>query len=130
MQRREPTAGKIAVKMNQSMFLKPYLFHRIVSLIHDYSYNIIVNAVFDGRAVLEDWQTIFADNNHVIFVAVHCPLEELENRERARGDRLVGLAKKQLENFHTDIMYDIEVNTFENTVDECVQKIIDHINNM
>ena len=127
-QRRNPPTGEIAVQSNYKIFLKPYLFHRIIRMIHDYSYNIIVDAVIDDELVLEDWQTIFKDNE-VVFVAVHCPLEELEKREKARGDRPIGLAKAQLENFHKKIKYDIEIDTFNNTAEECVHKIVDFINN-
>ena len=127
-QRRNPPTSEIAVQSNYKIFLKPYLFHRVIRMVHDYSYNIIVDALIDDALVLEDWQVVFKDNE-VVFVAVHCPLEELEKREKARGDRPIGLAKSQLEKFPANIKYDIEVNTFDNTVEECVQKIVDFINN-
>jgi len=127
-QRRKPATSEIAVQSNYKLFLKPYLFHRIINLIHDYSYNIIVDALIDNEDVLKDWQTIF-QYKEIIFVAVHCPIEELERREKARGDRPIGLAKSQLENFHKNIKYDVEINTFSNTVEECVQKIVNFINN-
>ena len=127
-QRRNPPTSEIAVQSNYKMFLKPYLFHRIIRMVHDYSYNIIVDALIDDELVLEDWQAVFKDNE-VIFAAVRCPLEELEKREKARGDRPIGLAKSQLEKFPANIKYDIEVDTFNNTIEECVQKIVDFINN-
>ena len=126
-QKRKPKTSEIVVETNHKISLKPYLFHRIISLIHVFSYNIIVDALFDCETALEDWENVFRDNN-VVFVAVHCPLEELEKRERIRGDRPIGLAKSQLVSFHANIKYDIEINTFTNTTEECVQQIIDYIN--
>jgi chloramphenicol 3-O phosphotransferase len=47
----------------------------------------------------------------VFFVGVHCPLPELERRERLRGDRGVGDARKDLETVHTFSGYDFEVDS-------------------
>ena len=126
-QRGKPTTSEIAVQSNYSLFLKPYLLPRIIRLIHDYSYNIIVDTVIDNKDVLEDWQSLFSEGE-IVFVAVVCPLDELVEREKLRGDRTVGLAKSQFENIHAGIKYDIEVNTANSTIDECVNKIIDFIN--
>ena len=125
-QRRNPPTSEIAVQSNYKVFLKPYLFHRVIRMVYDYSYNVIIDAVIENDLVLEDWRAIFKDDE-IVYVAVHCPIEELEKREKLRGDRPIGLAKSQLENFHVGIKYDIEVNTFDNTVDECVQKIVDFL---
>ena len=123
----KPPTSEIAFYSNYKLPLKPYLFHRIIRLIHDYSYNIIVDAVIDNRDVAEDINAIF-DKDDIIYVAVLCPIEELERRERVRGDRPIGLAKSQVESFHTNNKYDVEVDTFNNTLDECVEKIVNFIN--
>jgi len=47
----------------------------------------------------------------VCFVGVHCPLEELEQRERARDDRPIGQARAQLAYVHRQETYDVEVDT-------------------
>lgn len=46
----------------------------------------------------------------VFFVGVHCPLPELERRERERGDRRIGDAKTDFATTHTFTVYDIEVD--------------------
>lgn len=58
------------------------------------------------------------------FVGVHCPLEELEGREKIRGDRNLGLARKQLEFVHRGVAYDMEVNTYLDSVSKNAKKII------
>jgi chloramphenicol 3-O phosphotransferase len=59
-----------------------------------------------------------------MFVRVDCPLEELERREKLRGDRSPGQAKWQYEHIHQHGTYDLTVNTFEMTVEACAVEII------
>ena len=47
----------------------------------------------------------------VLFIGIKCPLEELERRERARGDRQVGFARWQNERVHRFGSYDFEIDT-------------------
>jgi chloramphenicol 3-O phosphotransferase len=58
-------------------------------------------------------------------VGVHCSLAELERREQARGDRQSGLAREQFFTIHTDIQYDIEIDTSLASIDECAVNIKD-----
>ena len=43
-------------------------------------------------------------------VGLHCPLDELERRELARGDRRIGQAKADFATTHVHCEYDIELN--------------------
>ena len=47
----------------------------------------------------------------VFFVGVHCPLPELERRERERGDRRIGDARADFERVHTFSRYDFELES-------------------
>jgi chloramphenicol 3-O phosphotransferase len=47
----------------------------------------------------------------VYFVGVHCPLDELERRERARGDRRIGDARNDFDTIHEFAIYDIELES-------------------
>ena len=70
----------------------------------------------------------FADllcENPVLYVNVFCPAEELRRREKERGNRQIGLAESQLGDMFPQDKYDITVNTFANTADECADKIIE-----
>ena len=51
------------------------------------------------------------DAYDVFFVGVHCPLEELERRELARGDRRIGESKADYETTHRYCSYDLEVSS-------------------
>ena len=60
----------------------------------------------------------------VLYVGVFCPIEILEQREAARGDRKIGLARYQSTRVHADSEYDVEVGTHELSVNQAAQKII------
>ena len=61
----------------------------------------------------------------VLFVQVTSPLEELRRRERERGDREIGQGESQVAKLDPQDMYDIIVDTYNNTTVECADKIID-----
>ena len=59
----------------------------------------------------------------VHLVGVHAPIEVLEERERARGVRLIGLARWQIEHVHRGLRYDLEVDTSKATPLACASII-------
>ena len=58
-------------------------------------------------------------------VGLFAPLDVLEARERARGDREVGLARWQYGRFHRGIAYDLEVDTAAAMPADCARLIRD-----
>ena len=105
--------------------------HHAIKLYSDLGINTIVDHVIldltdKGDRLLECVNLLH--RYPVIFVRVNCPLYELERREKSRGDRFNGLAKWQLENIHAHNTYDITVNTYENTIEECSEQIISMLN--
>jgi len=101
-----------------------YYFHQNIKMFSDSGVNLIVDHVLHNKETLLDCLGTLKDYP-VFFVGVHCPLVELENREKARGDRQIGLSRKQLNYVHNQKeSYDIEVNTFENRSEECAKSVI------
>jgi chloramphenicol 3-O phosphotransferase len=98
--------------------------HKCVAALANSGNNIIVDHVLHKEGWLEEcvenWQGL-----EVLFVAVKCPLEILEQRERERRDRQIGGARNQFERVHAHGLYDIEVDTAVLTADECVTRIIE-----
>jgi predicted enzyme related to lactoylglutathione lyase len=47
----------------------------------------------------------------ICLVGVNCPIEVLEERERRRGDAVVGQARAHYEVVHTNLDYDIRIDT-------------------
>ena len=72
--------------------------------------NLIVDEVMLEAQNVQAYRDLlsFCD---VFFVGLFAPLDVLEARERARGDREIGLARGQYGLVHRDIIYDLEVNT-------------------
>jgi chloramphenicol 3-O phosphotransferase len=54
---------------------------------------------------------------------VHCSPQELERRERERGDRPVGLAVRRLAQVHAHGVYDLECDTGRSTPLERARRI-------
>src|SRR5262245_65963926 len=58
-------------------------------------------------------------------VGVRCPTEELERRERERGNRFPGIARASAETVHQYVpSYDVEVDTASSPVEESARTIL------
>src|SRR5262245_48192995 len=57
------------------------------------------------------------------YVAITCELDELERRERARGDRPPGLARRQQASVLPDVPYPLHVDTTTASVNDCAAAI-------
>lgn len=103
------------------------IMHETIGLFSDKGHNVIVDDVILDLPEANDWLyeyvTMF-ENYPVLFVRVDCPIGELERREMKRGDRKIGQSRWQHDRMDFKAAYDIVVNTFYNTVDECADKII------
>ena len=89
-------------------------------------HNVIVDIVFCGQKTYIELTEELEGLNFKI-VKVDCPLDELEKREIARGDREIGLAKLQYENVHDGVLYDLNLNTFVNSPEKCAQEVFDSL---
>ena len=73
------TLGKAILKIIHGM-------HRSISALASTGNNIIVDHVLEKEKWLKECVNVLSDFQ-VLFVGVRCPLEELEQRERKRGNR-------------------------------------------
>jgi chloramphenicol 3-O phosphotransferase len=104
-----------------------YFFHRTISMLSDKGINLVVDQILHDHETTKDCLETLRDYP-VFFVGVHCPEAELERREKARGDRSIGQAKKQLEYVHQqNEVYDIEVDTYHQGIESSVEAIIDRL---
>jgi chloramphenicol 3-O phosphotransferase len=71
---------------------------------------------------MADYQALLAGFT-LHLVGVFAPLDVLEARERARGDRLIGLARGQYDRVHRGKTYDLEIDTSTATPAECAERI-------
>lgn len=92
-------------------------------------HKIIVDTIFSG---VQTYTELSKELNEIEFamVKVECSLDELEKREKTRGDRKLGLAKSQLKSVHEGLIYDLVINTNELTPEEGAKSIATMLNNM
>ncbi len=60
-------------------------------------------------------------------IGVRCPIEILEERERARKDRTLGQARAYHEKVHTHGIYDLEVDTGRDGPETCARQVLDFL---
>ena len=87
---------------------------------------IVDDVLEDNPPWVENLLELF-DGLEVVFIGVHCPLEELERRERERKDRKEGMARLQFEQVHAQAVYDIEVDTSVLSLEECASVIMERM---
>ncbi|MEM9502188.1 MAG: AAA family ATPase [Pseudomonadota bacterium] len=87
--------------------------------------NVVVDDVGDAT-VIEDYRTSLTDAD-LLVVKVDAPLQVTAERETARGDRLIGLAREQAIHLHDGITYDLELDTGDLDPAECAGRILARI---
>ncbi|MFD9561708.1 chloramphenicol phosphotransferase CPT family protein [Streptomyces sp. NPDC059994] len=97
-------------------------FHRSAAAMAAVGNDIVVDHVLSEPWRLLDCLTVLPPEN-VLFVGVHCPMDELARREQARGDRPAGLAAHQYDVVHGHGDYDLECDTGTASPRECAQRI-------
>jgi chloramphenicol 3-O phosphotransferase len=100
-----------------------YFFHKTIALFSDRGINLVVDHILHDHFTRNHFVEVLHDYP-VLLVGVHCPLEELERRERLRGDRTIGQACSQLAFVHQKIVYDIEVDTLQDP-SGCANQVIE-----
>jgi chloramphenicol 3-O phosphotransferase len=109
-------AGPFAQKITRTL-------KDIARLLASQKYNLIIDDIAFGVVQVEEWREVLKDEQ-VLYVGVITPLEILEQRERSRGDRMEGSARAQYFKVHENVLYDLEVDTHAQTVEENVAKIV------
>lgn len=84
--------------------------------------DLIVDDVLLGRAKEREYRELL-DPFDLRLVGLFAPLDVIEERERQRGDRLIGLARWQFERAHDGLSYDLEIDTTTASPMECARKI-------
>jgi chloramphenicol 3-O phosphotransferase len=88
--------------------------------------NVIVDEVLLSEDDWNGWQDSLAGID-ARWVEVSCPLEVIEKRERARDDRMAGIARAQYDIVHLYPAYDAKVDTNAATADALAAAIRDTI---
>ncbi len=99
-------------------------FHASLRAYADAGNNLILEHILDTDGWMETLAGLLAHHD-VFFVAVHCPLELLIEREAARGDRPIGSARRDYEIIHVGKTYDLELDALDGTTAN-VEKLLAH----
>lgn len=86
--------------------------------------SLIIGEVMIGTQVMQEYRDLLRPFD-LHLVGLLAPLDVLEARERACGDREAGLARWQFGRVHRDIAYDWEVDTAAAAPAECARLIRD-----
>ena len=115
--------GKPAVDIKSGPFIKQILsgMRHAVAAMAGQGCNMIVDDVIFGDELAEYRALLAGSTFHT--VGVFAPLDVLEARERARSDRMIGLARGQYDRVHHGKSYDLELDASKATPAECAQAI-------
>lgn len=87
-------------------------FHRSLVAYAGAGNNLIVEHILDTPGWHRTLATLLEPFD-VFFVGVHCPLDELQQRELARGDRGIGSAEQDFHTIHRGVDYNLDVQTLD-----------------
>ena len=83
---------------------------------------VIIDHVITSERIYKQLTEILQEYK-LIKVQTKCPLNELERREEERKDRYVGSAEASYEYLYPKEGYDLILNTFELSSEECAKRI-------
>lgn len=101
--------------------------NRSIAVMSEEGNNLIVDHVLIDNAWLYQLLDLLR-GRYVLFVGLHCPLEELERRERGRDARRQGFARQQFVGIHKGKTYDLELDTSALSPEECVALVLKSYN--
>jgi chloramphenicol 3-O phosphotransferase len=111
----ELQAGPFAQKIGRT-------FQEVVLALAKMGHHIVIDDVSFGKEQLDEWKTLLRDFR-VLWVGVNAPLPILEQREKERGNRILGSARGQFHKVHVDATYDLLIDTHHASLSENTEKI-------
>lgn len=112
-------AGEVGHRLASGM-------HHALAALSRAGCHVVADHVLVEPAWRDECRTLFR-GLPTLFVGVVCPLPALVERERARADRTLGQAARQLERVHEGAGYDLTVDTSRLTPAACAQAIVAHL---
>ncbi len=86
--------------------------------------NLVVDLIIETEGQRDRLRELLAPYD-VYLVGLRCPVEELERREAARGDRRIGDARRDVQTVHTFSAYDLEIDC-RNPLPHNVGRVTEH----
>lgn len=106
----EPSPDGVRVRAGHRARRLYAAYHRFVAVCSREGFDVVVDEVAFDEETVRDWHPALA-GLRVTWVAVRCDPDVAEARERARGDRLPGLARGLSLVVHDHAVYDLELDS-------------------
>ena len=97
-------------------------FNKSLPNIVECGFPVIIDYVLESRIWLDRCLDSLS-GYEVFFVGVKCSIEELEKREKERGDRQIEFARWQYDRVHQYGEYDLTIDTERSSPEESAQKL-------
>ncbi len=129
-----PPADLAAMKAGRSINREGYAYNLLVEAHHAAIRAILASGcrVIVDTAFLRPAHRIGFDTAVKGFdtfrIGVTCNLEELDRRERERGDRPIGSGRREAGVVHEEMRYDLVVDTTDTRVDALLNQVLDALN--
>ncbi|MEX2158024.1 MAG: AAA family ATPase [Dehalococcoidia bacterium] len=117
--------GPVRIEVSEAGHRLVRGMHRAIAALAQTGNDVIFEHVF----LEPEWQADLRDALaavDVTFVGVRCPLDVIEERERVRGNRVLGQGRGHYDVVHDGAIYDIEVNTNEISPRQAARRIAAH----
>lgn len=101
--------------------ISPKLCDRVIEVLEN-KQGVIIDHVITSERIYEQLAGRLSNYN-TLLIHITCPLKELEKREAERNNRCTGSAKASFEYLFPKDGYDLTLDTFELTLEECCRKI-------
>jgi chloramphenicol 3-O phosphotransferase len=88
---------------------------------------LILDDVFLDGVTSQDRLRHALSGRHVMWVGVTCDVDVALQRERDRGDRVVGMVARQSSSVHEGVHYDLVVDTTTQSATEVARQIAEHL---
>lgn len=96
--------------------------HHSIAALAQSGNNVLADHVFVEPRWVQECAQLMADLPAYL-IGIRCPLDVTEAREKQRGDRTLGQARKQFPLVHQHGVYDLEVDTSLHTSEQCAHMI-------
>jgi chloramphenicol 3-O phosphotransferase len=100
--------------------------HQAIAALARSGLDVIVDDVLLEPSWLDDY-LIALDGLDVLFVGVNAPLDVIEEREVARGDRFPRQARGHYHVVHHDDCYDVRIDTANTSAEDGARRIADRL---
>ncbi len=100
--------------------------HRSIAALSRAGLNVLADHVLVEPAWVQECAELLGDAPAYL-IGIRCPLDVVEQREKARQDRTLGQARAQFERVHAHGLYDFEVDTSAANTEVCAERIVAYL---